>query len=257
MARQAPSVRVDSFSHWLGRVLFTRQRRESLFSAYKYFRWLDDVVDAEGISRESARTLVSEERKCLLRAYDCISHEATHPVQGAMLRVIRTDLRDRLLYPMITDFLDALTWDVERRYTLCSRADLEQYSQRLGRAYASGLLYGFGLDPTAECYGDIPTQSGTAAHLAHVLRDLQVDLQVGYANVAREDIEAFGLDLGCLDANPWERWRQDVARRACQLFEEARRQRHLLPTLRATLGYDLVSTRYEGLARRYMRGQMG
>lgn len=233
------------FGYWLGQAFFRPARRSILYMAYAYFRWLDDLVDQVEISRNLAIEIV-ERQRMLVQAWYSGKDPAPLDRSEALLRaVIEHDRRTGYrLHHMIGSFLAALAWDAERRHTVVSQHDLDRYSLWLGCAYAEGLLFGLGLDPADAAYQGAIDACGVAAHLAHLVRDLRIDLALGYINISTEDIERFSIDLADPRLRGVGRWVPTTVERAQILFQQGRMQRRAMPSLRARLVFDLVCLRY-------------
>jgi phytoene/squalene synthetase len=242
---------VSPFSYYFGRLFFVSERREILYKAYGYFRWLDDIVDQAAIPRQQADEIIQRQSQLIAAWYEGRDSLQGQDTESLMKDVIQCNRPLGCpLRPMARGFLDALSWDVQRRYTIVEQEALDRYSQLLGCSYAHGLLFGFGLSPVESRYQTIVYLGGVASHLSHMIRDYEEDRELGYINISREALRRFQIDLDESQSANVRRWKRSLARKACAMFREARKQRNTLPTARARIGFDLVSSRYYRIARR-------
>jgi hypothetical protein len=141
------------------------------------------------------------------------------------------------LQSMIMGFLEAITWDVERRNKIVNQLELDRYSLLLGRSYSEGLLYGLKLNPCEPIFMIPKTICGIAAHWSHLLRDLNEDLKLGYINISDDEIKQYSINLNYPQTlRPWIRAK---CYRTLDMFVEGRKSRNLLPTHKARLVFDL------------------
>lgn len=242
--------KTSPFAYYLALLFFAPGPRLVLFMAYSYFRWLDDSLDEQDLEPQIAKHLVSRQVALVSTWYAGEDFpEAENLAERELYQVIRCDRASgRLLENMIRRFLEALAWDAVRRHTSVSQSALDHYSSLLGCAYAEGLLYGLGLNPIDPRYARAAYLGGVAAHLAHILRDFELDLSVGYYNISLEDQHRFGIDLSHLNLARLCAWKQHLANRAYIKFCEAKRADRELPTRRARLLFYLVCARYRRIA---------
>jgi phytoene/squalene synthetase len=234
-----------SFGYWVGRAFFRPELNLILFTAYAYFRWLDDIIDQENISREAASRLVARQRSLTRAWYAGSDPFPSNQFEALLQGAIEYDrMSEYRLHHMIHCFLSALAWDAERRHTIVTQQDLDRYSLHLGRAYAEGLLFGLGLNPVCSDYRGPRDLCGTAAHLTHLLRDLFIDLELGYVNISSRDMERFCIDIADPELRGTKQWVMFTIERAHTLFLQGRRHRDGLPTMRARLVFDIACLRY-------------
>ena len=180
------------FSYSLGHLLFLPERKDYLFLAYAYFRWLDDYVDQVNIPSELVKDIVDRQIFLATHWYSGEPLVATTSQEENLHLIIQQDSNQwgNSLRPMIFDFMGAIKWDTERRYRMPVKRDLQSYSLKLGRGYSSGLLFGLGIDPENKKYVGFRDNCGIGAHLVHILRDFIIDINIGYINV---DLESWNL----------------------------------------------------------------
>jgi phytoene/squalene synthetase len=152
---------------------------------YAYFRWADDIVDAP--DRDPARVRDFVERQAEVTRGGLPEQPAEHALRLAM-----ADPEDAAaLRPAIDGMWQALAFDAGRDRTPIRRDELTAQVERIGDAYLVGLLHCGGHR------GPIPDELrwlSRAATAAHYVRDLFVDLELGYLNLPAEDAEHHSLD---------------------------------------------------------------
>lgn len=175
---------------------------------YGYFRWADDIVDAPGRDPAAVTAFVASQRALLVgeRAADGL---AEHALQLA--------LADRLLLPIVTGMWEALAFDAVRGPGPLAAEGLDRQVALIGDAYLAAMWV---------CTGAVGTPPpglaalSRAATLTHVLRDLQLDLSLGYLNLPPGVSVA---DTGAVAA-----WVLDRAEHAQECFDTGAR---VLPTV--------------------------
>jgi len=253
LVAEAPIGRISAWGHFCGVTFFSGQTRKLLFEAYLYFRWLDDLIDEVLPFQQACVALLAREKALISAWYDGESEAGPeYAAERSIYEVIQHDrANDHKLKSMISAFLDALAWDASRRHHMVSQQALDRYSMLLGQAYAQGLLFGLDLDPYDKRLLRASRSAGTAAHLAHMLRDFEDDLSLGYINVSREDQLRFGLRFPNPEPITIIPWKQHLATRACAMFEEARLLGRALPTFRSRTLFRLMCARYRLIAERW------
>jgi len=251
---EAPPGYISAWGYCCGIAFFSSQARRLLFQAYRYFRWLDDLIDEIVPSQQARMALLARETALISAWYD--GQNAAGPEYAPEQSIYKVIQHDRAngykLESMVRLFLDALRWDASRRHHMVSQEALDRYSMLLGQAYAQGLLFGLNLDPYDRRLLRAGRSAGTAAHLAHMLRDFEDDLSLGYVNVSREDQLRFGLQFPDPDPTSVVQWKQHLAERACAMFEEAKLLGRDLPTFRARMLFRLTCVRYRLIAERWL-----
>lgn len=255
----AATRRTSRYMYYTTRLFLGRQAGVVLCMAYSYFRWFDDSIDREDVSQKDAQALAARQRALLMTGYEGSDPPRASCVpEQQIAEVIRWDRAYGCrLRGMITMFCDALSWDADRRHSMVGQQALDEYSRLLGCAYSHGLLFGLGLNPQDRRYERLSYLGGVASHLAHIVRDLELDLELGYVNISSDDQRRFDIDLSRRDAGSLLRWRRHVAEKAHSLFCEARSHRNALPSLRARIVYDLVSSRYARTANHWRQAGAG
>jgi phytoene/squalene synthetase len=150
------------------------------------------------------------------------------------------------LRSFITRFLAVIEFDAHRRGHLISQQELSWYSSCLGEAVTDGIQYFIG---NRHPHLTSPNRylGATAAHIAHMLRDLIADVADGYINIPREYLEEHGIDPNQVTSpalRTWVRSRVDLAR---AYFREGKACLDELVVLRRKIAGYWYAARYEGV----------
>jgi phytoene/squalene synthetase len=204
MSRGASITRAASKQTYLTiRFLVDRDRVEDAFRAYAYFRWVDDVLDAD--TRDRAGFLARQNE--LLAA--CMRREAPRDVcsEEALLvdLVRRAGPGDRLLDSYLRNLMRVMAFDVARRGRLISQSELDDYTRWLAIGVTDAMHHFIGQG--AQVPDDRSRyMAATGAHIVHMLRDTHEDLAAGYYNVPRELLEAHGIGPDDVDTGAYRAW---------------------------------------------------
>lgn len=213
------------------RFLVDRPRIEDAFRTYAYYRWVDDILDADAGSGPVPAGAEMIDRKAFLERQKlllerCLRGENPQDftIQEKMLVELvqanpdkNSSLRDYLRYMMkVMDF------DMRRRGKLISQIELNEYTRWLAIAVTEAMQYFIG-------HGEFAPQDETrylavsAAHIIHMLRDTHVDMQNGYFNIPREVLEAKAISPQDVDSLEYRLWVRSRVKLAREYFEAGRR----------------------------------
>jgi phytoene/squalene synthetase len=212
------------------RFLVDRDRIEAAYRAYAYFRWVDDVLDADPGSKSvlseaeaSKRKAFLERQKSLLES--CYRGELPRDVniQEKMLveLVQRDHAKNSGLEAYLRNMMLMMDFDVRRRGRLISQVELNEYTRWLASAVTEAMQYFIGHGAFAP-HDETRYLAVAAAHITHMLRDTYDDVQAGYFNIPREVLEAGHIgpqDVHSAAYRAWVRSRVGLAR---QYFEAGR-----------------------------------
>ncbi len=240
-------------SYFTIKLLADRSRKEDAFRAYAYFRWVDDVLDAnsdsgpvpnENETRE--RITFLERQKSLLEK--CIRHETPKeviPQEEMLVELIQSDgnpncgLRDYLRNMMLV-----MDFDVRRRGRLITQYELNMYTHRLAIAVTENLHYFIGNGDFAP-HDDTRYLAVCAAHIAHMLRDTYIDSKLGYYNIPREVLKVHQLTLEDKDSAAYRYWVQERVALARRYFKAGRSYFRRVENLRLRLAGLAYMARFE------------
>ncbi|MDP2307788.1 MAG: hypothetical protein Q8P18_17315 [Pseudomonadota bacterium] len=138
---------------------------------YGYFRWADDIVDAPGRDPALVAEFVVSQRALVA------GERAPAALPEAALRLA---LADAALLPIVMGMWEALAFDAARGTAPLPNDVLDRQVAHVGDAYLAAMWLCSG------AAGAPPpglAALSRAATLTHVLRDLEVDLALGYVNL--------------------------------------------------------------------------
>lgn len=236
------------FTFWYSFSFFSRSRRNTLFRAYEYFRWVDDYIDDKKTLTKDAKRLLSREIRLISTLYSHKPITPTYIFEEYISSVISEDYENRNgMQEIINGFFCALSWDVRRRNRIPTAKELTSYSQYLGCSYSQGITYGLNYHPTDSRFLEVSNNCGVAAHITHMLRDFFIDLEIGYINISKEDIEKYHINLSSnrqdlkMALSPWCK---DQFLKTQNLFNQGLNSINKLPGFRARFAFRLISIRY-------------
>lgn len=235
-AQSTKAAAPDSSTLAPGLRLLPRDLRSDVYRLYGVLRVIDDLVDHD---RPEAEQHVA-----------ALEHWAQgQPAENAGTGVL-SDLTTRyaLSPELFAEFAAAMRHDMARG-VLATEEEVESYCQRVGGTVAIALAQIIGtLRP------DGPEKIATLAramHRAHILRDLDEDLQRGRVYVARTAIHRFGAPT----PGAREALLRDQIARADRLFEEGLAAMPILT--RWQTGFALSVTLYREILRQIEREGFG
>jgi len=239
-------------SYLIARLLADRDLVDDCLRAYAYFRWADDVVDAQG--RPAAERIAFIERQTALvdALYRNERPEDLTPEEAILADLIEHDRGENSgLQEYIRSFIEVLSFDARRKGKTISQAELTCYSNRLGKAVTDAIQYFIGNEHT---YPDTDNRylAATAAHITHMLRDMVDDLEQGFVNIPQEwlaaqqtglDPEAIGPEF--VTSRPFRAWVQRQVEQARAYFRDGKRYLNELDVLRCKIAGYWYCARFE------------
>ena len=172
------------------RWLVDRERVDDAYRAYGYFRWVDDVLDADSGSPSDRRAFLARQQSRLER---CFRGEAPRPADAQeemLLDLVRRDKeKNSGLHAYLRYMMLVMAFDTQRRGRLITQVELDQYTRWLAIAVTEALHHFIGHGAFAP-RDERRYRAVAAAHITHMLRDTFDDLQAGYYNVPREILDA-------------------------------------------------------------------
>ncbi len=194
-----------------------RPRVDDAYRAYAYFRWLDDLLDAETAPESAAGDTARLERERLLARQQslldrCLRGEAPREVnQYEAMLVELVDHADRSgggLDAYLRQMMRVMEFDVRRRGRLISQAELDDYTRSLAIAVTEAMHHFIGHGAAAP-RDETRYLAASGAHILHMLRDTDADLRAGYVNIPREVLETGGIGPADVHSEPYRAWVRD------------------------------------------------
>jgi phytoene/squalene synthetase len=219
------------------------------YRAYGYFRWVDDVLDAEAGS-PSAKVAFVNRQKSLLET--CYLGEIPHHMcaeEQILFDLVRHDGEvNSGLQTYLRVMMDVMDFDVNRRGQVITQAELTEYSRKLATAVTEAIYYFIG-------HGDpAPRQETrylavTAAHIIHMLRDAYEDADAGYFNIPGEYLASHSISARDLESQAYRQWVCGRVRLARRYFNMSRESHTLIKNLRCRLASYAYTARFEWMLR--------
>lgn len=188
------------------RFLVDRNLAEDAYRAYGYFRWLDDVIDADQRQASDKFVLISRQEAILNSCYRGEIPEDLCPEERILADLIRHNPKIHSgLQVYLHNMLDLIGFDARRRGKIISQAELSDYSQKLALAVTEALYYFFGYEDSSPPH---PARylAVTAAHIVHMLRDAVEDGEAGYYNIPGEYLEQRGISPQDISSEAYREW---------------------------------------------------
>lgn len=203
------------------RLLADRDRLEDAYSAYAYFRWVDDCID-ETLANEWARSAFLNRQRTLIEwGYDAAGGRDLTGEERMIVALMRGDpATSSGLLAYIQHMMAVMTFDVSRKDRLITEQELAAYTRDLAIAVTEALHYFIGHDDAApQC--DDRYLAVTAAHITHMLRDAFEDAAAGYYNIPCEFLEAHQINPWDITCDAYRTWVKSRVQLARAYFQEA------------------------------------
>lgn len=212
------------------RFLVDRPRMDDAYRAYAYFRWVDDVLDAEASGRAASEVQRFERRTFLDRQKslleECLRGSVPRDVnrhEAMLVELVRhTGPVDARLEAYLRHMMLVMDFDVRRRGRLVSQAELDEYTRGLAIAVTEAMHYFIG-GSCAAPRDETRYLAVSGAHILHMLRDTYPDMRAGYFNVPREVLEAHSIGPADIHTDAYRTWVQGRVERARADFDAGRR----------------------------------
>ena len=227
------------------RLFVDRERIADAYRAYGYFRWVDDVIDAEsGLIAE--KTAFADRQKSLLEACYCgETPDDLCPEEWMLVDLIRNDTeKNSGLQMYLRNMMDVMIFDANRRGRVISQSELFDYSHKLAKAVTEALFYFIGHnDPTPR--HEARYMAVTAAHITHMLRDTLEDIENGYYNLPSEYLVMRGITPEDVKNQAYRDWVCGRIQLARGYFKMGRECTAQVKSLRCRLAGYAYTARFE------------
>lgn len=197
------------------RFLVDRERVGDAYRAYGYFRWVDDMLDAESMT-SAERIAFVERQESLLEQCHWGEVPGNMNLQEKMLFELIGHDHDKNsgLQVYLRNMMQVMDFDARRRGRLISQVELNEYTRWLSTAVMECIHYFIGHNDFAP-RAETRYLAVSAAHITHMLRDTFADAQTGYYNIPREVLDANHMgpqDIRCDAYRAWVKSRVQLAR---------------------------------------------
>jgi len=227
------------------RFLVDRQRVDDAFRAYAYFRWVDDILDADSGSRPERLAFLERQKSLLEKCYRGETPWAASVQEEMLVELVQRDHeKDSGLQSYLRNMMHVLDFDARRRGRLVSQVELNEYTRWLAIAVTEAMHYFIGHDrPSPQ--DEARYLAVTGAHIVHLLRDTQEDIQAGYFNVPREYLAAKGIGPQDVESDAYRAWVQERTNLARAYFKSGKDYLTLVENIRCRIAGYVYIARFE------------
>jgi phytoene/squalene synthetase len=227
------------------RLFADRDRVADAYRAYGYFRWVDDVID-EGMESDAERIAFVERQKLIMDT--CYQGDLPHEVNAHEMMLVDAICNDTEqnsgLQIYLRNMMDVMAFDAKRRGQIVSQAELAEYSHKLAKAVTEALYYFIGHDSPSP-HHEARYMAVTAAHITHMLRDAQEDIENGYFNISREHLESRRISAHDTHNQEYRAWVCGRVQLAREYFKQGRECTAQVQNWRCRLAGYAYTARFE------------
>ncbi len=235
------------------RFLADRRLAPDAYRSYAYFRWVDDILDAEVGSKSEKVAFLARQQSLLGACYRGQKIEDACPEERLLVDLVEHDVeKNSDLRSYLEHMMDVMLFDVERRGRIISQVELDHYSHTLAVAVTDALHYFIGHNCTLPDKV-LRYRAVEGAHVIHMLRDTYEDAAAGYFNIAREFLERSGASLLAVDSPAYRGWVKSRIELARQDFAAGRAYIRQVKNWRCRLAGCAYTARFEWMLRRIER----
>jgi phytoene/squalene synthetase len=183
----------SSQTYYTIRFLADRERVEDAYRAYAYFRWVDDILDADSGAAPARLAFLERQKSLLERCYQGRVPDDLNLQESILFELVRHDQdMNSGLQLYLSNMMQVMEFDVKRRGMLISESGLKEYTHCLATAVMEAIHYFIGHDEYSP-HDETRYLAVAAAHITHMLRDTYDDIRLGYYNVPREVLETYHI----------------------------------------------------------------
>jgi phytoene/squalene synthetase len=236
-------------SYYTIRFFADRERVADAYRAYGYFRWVDDVLDAESGTMFETAAFISRQQSLLEACYRGETPDDLCAEEWMLVDLVRNDTEENSgLQAYLRNMMGVMIFDARRRGQLITQTELSEYSRMLATSVTEALYYFIGHGDPSPC-PEVRYLAVTAAHITHMLRDTYEDIEAGYFNIPREVLQGHGMAPGDVENQAYREWvikRVHLARRYFDMGRECMAQ---VKNLRCRLAGYAYTARFEWVLR--------
>ncbi|HEX5941930.1 MAG TPA: squalene/phytoene synthase family protein [Anaerolineales bacterium] len=237
------------------RFLVDQDRVDDAYRAYGYFRWVDDILDADSGSGAVLSEVKAAERRAFLARQESLlgaccrdrtPRDANTPEKMLVELVQHDHEKNSGLQLYLANMMQVMNFDVKRRGKLSSQVELNEYTRWLATAVTECMHYFIGHDDYTP-HDETRYLAVSAAHITHMLRDTFDDARIGYYNIPREILEENHMgpqDVGNEQYRAWVKGRVQLAR---EYFKAGKGYLARVQNLRCRLAGFAYIARFEWL----------
>ena len=219
------------------------------YRAYAYFRWVDDWIDQESLSKDARIAFVNRQNN-LIRDFTSDIRLQNITIEEQMLaELIQRDEGNpdhSGLRSYIHNMMAVMTFDAGRRGRLISKSELTTYAHTLAVAVTEAMHYFIGHDSYSPG-GESRYLAVTGAHITHMLRDTLEDNAAGYFNIPAEYLDANHISPLDVASDPYRDWVESRVQLARSYFKAGRDSMARVESVRCRLAGYAYLARFEAV----------
>ncbi len=201
------------------RLLVDRDRVDDAYRAYAYFRWVDDILDAESTSGLERSVFLERQKSLLEKCYQGESPRDANIQENMLVELIQHDNeKNSGLQVYLRNMMQVMDFDTRRRGRLISHVELNEYTHWLATAVMECIHYFIGHDDFSP-HDEARYLAVSAAHITHMLRDTFDDRLVGYYNVPREMLKTNRIRPQDVQSDAYRVWVKSRVQLAREYFK--------------------------------------
>jgi phytoene/squalene synthetase len=209
-------------TYYTVRFLVDHDRVEDAYRAYAYFRWVDDVLDADSGSTADRRIFLERQKSLLESLYRGESPRDVDIQEEMLVELVQRDQeKNSGLQSYLRNMMLVMGFDARRRGSLISQVELNEYTRWLAIAVTDNLHQFIGHGEYAP-HDETRYLAVSGAHIAHMLRDTYDDMQAGYFNIPREVLEDNQIGPQDVHSDSYRAWVKSRVQLAREYFEAGR-----------------------------------
>jgi len=231
------------------RLFVDRERVDDAYRAYGYFRWVDDVLDAEAGAKSEKIVFVDRQKSLLEACYRGKNLDDLCEEEWMLVDLVRSDTeKNTSLQSYLRNMMAVMAFDANRRGQVISQAEISGYSRTLAVAVTEAMYYFIGHDSPSPNH-EARYLAVTAAHIIHMLRDTLDDNEAGYFNIPREYLEIHKLSPQDVESWAYQGWVYQRVELAREYFKTGGKATAQVRSLRCRLAGYAYTARFEWMLR--------
>jgi phytoene/squalene synthetase len=229
------------------RFLADRELVADAYRAYAYFRWVDDVLDADAGTSAERLAFIHRQKGLLEGCYRGEAHHDIAPEEKLLFELVQGDSeKNSGLQSYLRNMMAVMAFDSDRRGRVISQAELNEYTRCLASAVTEAMHYFIG-----HCCHSPRNEARylavSAAHVTHMLRDTFDDIQAGYFNIPREVLETNHISPQDVNSVAYQTWVRSRVQLAREYFKTGKEYLGQVENLRCRLAGYAYTARFEGV----------
>src|SRR6266511_1073522 len=188
------------------RLLVDRDRVDDAYRAYAYFRWVDDILDAESTSGLERSVFLERQKSLLEKCYRGEIQRDANIQEKMLVELVQHDHeKNSGLQSYLHNMMQVMDFDAWRRGGLTSLVELNEYTRWLAIA-VTDKLHNFIAHGEFAPHDETRYLAVCGANIVHMLRDTFDDVQAGYYNIPREVLEANHIGAQDVQNDAYRAW---------------------------------------------------